>query len=117
MLYFYDPDCGHCKKKTPELLRLYDEKLKPQGVEVIAVCTDTDTDKWKKYVREYGIYVLNGADPQYRSNFRFEYNINTTPKIYIVDANKRIIAKNLDVEQIEEFISHQINLRKNQKAG
>ena len=117
VLYFYDPDCGHCKKKTPELLRLYDEKLKPQGVEVIAVCTDTDAEKWKKYVRENGISVLNGADPQYRSNFRFEYNINTTPKIYIVDANKRIIAKNLDIEQIEEFISHQINLRKNQKAG
>jgi peroxiredoxin len=117
VLYFYDPDCGHCKKKTPELLSLYEKKLKSLGVEVIYVCTDTDVDKWKKYVRDNKINTLNGADPQYRSNFRFEYNINTTPKIYIVDGKKAIIAKNLDVDQIEEFINHQISLRKQQPSG
>jgi hypothetical protein len=31
LLYFYSPDCGHCKKKTPDLVDLYDKKIKANG--------------------------------------------------------------------------------------
>ena len=103
ILYFYDPDCGHCKTKTPILLDVY-HGLKAEGVEVMAVCTATDTDKWKKYINEVGLDWINVADPYFRSNFRRDYNVRTTPTIFILDKDKKIIAKKLDVDQLADFI-------------
>jgi len=118
VLYFYDPDCGHCKKKTPLLKELYDTKLKNMGVEVVAADIKKEVDKWKKYIKEQKLNWINLSDPEVRSNFRYEYNIETTPQIYILDSNKKIIAKKLDVEQIEEFINKQIEFKsKNQNPG
>jgi peroxiredoxin len=107
VLYFYDPDCGHCKKKTPALRDLYHEKLKDMGVLVVAANIKKDMDDWKNYIKEQELDWVNLADPNMRSNFRYEYNIETTPQIFILDDQKKIIAKKLDVEQIEDFIKRQ----------
>ncbi len=112
ILYFYDPDCGHCKKKSPVLRDLYNESFKKMGVEVFAVCTVTDTKKWKKFIKDNKLNWLNAADPYLHDNFRANYNLNTTPKIFIVDKDKKIIAKRLDVEQLEDFIKRQIEMKK-----
>ena len=111
VLYFYDPDCGHCKKKTPVLRDLYHDKLKDLGVAVVAANIKKDMDKWKSYIEEQNLDWINVADPHMRSNFRYEYNIETTPQVYIIDAQKKIIAKKLDVEQIEDFIIKQKEIK------
>ncbi len=118
VLYFYDPDCGHCKKKTPVLNELYNTKLKDKGVKVVAANIKKDVDKWKKYISDQNLTFINVADPNTRSNFRYEYNIETTPQLYILDSEKKIIAKKLDVEQIEGFIDKQIEIKsKSQNPG
>jgi len=118
VLYFFDPDCGHCKKKTPVLRDLYNEKLKDMNVEVIATNIKKDVDKWKNYIKEQNLNFVNLADPHMRSNFRYEFNLETTPQLFILDEDKKIIAKKLDVEQIEEFLNRQMEIKKNsQKAG
>lgn len=105
VLYFYDHDCGHCKKKTPLLLSQY-SSLKEIDVEVIAVDISTDFEKWKGYVSSNNLTFLNGADPYVRSNFRYEYDIRTTPTVYILDENKTIVGKKIDVEKIPDFINY-----------
>ncbi len=112
VLFFYDPDCGHCKKKAPILRDLYNDKLKNLGVKVLYVDIKTDVDKWKKFISEKKIgNMVNLSDPYMKSNFRYEYNIATTPTIYILDKDKKILAKKLDVEQIGEFIDKQEELK------
>jgi thiol-disulfide isomerase/thioredoxin len=107
ILYFYDPDCGHCKKITPQLSKLYQD-IKAEDVEVFAACTVTDIDRWKKYIRSNDLNWVNGIDPYYRSNFRADYDIKTTPMIYILNKDKEIIAKRLGVDQIKDFIDRMI---------
>ncbi|PIB35455.1 hypothetical protein BFP72_08650 [Reichenbachiella sp. 5M10] len=106
ILYFYSPTCGHCKKKTPVLKEVYDRL--DEKVQVVAVDTDTDEDKWKAFIKELDLTWLNYADLGYKSNFRVQYNVRSTPVLYILDKDKRIIAKKLDVEQVEGFINEQI---------
>jgi peroxiredoxin len=103
ILYFYDPDCGVCRKKTPLLLADYTE-LQNEGAEVLAVCTTTDLQKWKEYVTKNELIWWNGSDPKARSNFRVDYNVRSTPKVYVLDKQRNIIAKNLDVTQLLGFI-------------
>lgn len=104
VLYFYDPDCGHCKKKTPVLYDLY--KKMDGDFDVMAVTVGTDVKKWKDFIKKFDLQGwINLGDPYYKSNFRVQYNVRSTPQVYIVDKDKKIIAKKLDVEQIESFIN------------
>lgn len=103
ILYFWEPDCGHCKEATPALKEFY-EKNKASGIEVFAVCTQHDKEKWEKYIVDNGLTWINGWDPQRMSRFDYFYNVESTPMIYILDRNKKIIAKRLGVENIGSFI-------------
>jgi len=103
VLYFWDPDCGHCKKVTPALKELYDE-VKSKGVQVYAVCTEVEIDKWKKFIKEYNLNWINVADPELRNNFRHEFDIVSTPQIFLLDDTKSIIAKRIEVETLQDIL-------------
>lgn len=103
ILYFWEPDCGHCKEATPRLKEYYD-KNKASGIEVFAVCTGHDREKWERYIVDNGLTWINGWDPERMSSFDFLYNVESTPMVYILDSNKKIIAKRLSVEDIPSFI-------------
>jgi thiol-disulfide isomerase/thioredoxin len=126
VLYFWDPECGHCKKETPKLQKLYAEKFKNRSVEVFAVgkATGDDFEKWKKYIRENGLSFINVGltqslfeaatkdwrqfIPKYTNveslNYSEHFDVYATPKIYLLDKDKKIVAKNVSVEQLEEII-------------
>ena len=105
ILYFWEPDCGHCKEATPKLKAYYD-KVKNEGIEVFAVCTTKDKPAWTKYIEENGLTWINGWDPERTSHFDFYYNVQSTPMIYILDRNKKIIAKKLSIEDVPSFIEN-----------
>lgn len=104
VLFFYDPDCGHCKKKTPVLLDAYYD-LKDLGAEVVAVCVPTDIDRWKEYINERQLDWINLSDPFKKSNFRAAYDIRSFPRVFVLDKERKIIAKRLGVEQLVGFIT------------
>jgi len=104
ILYFWEPDCGHCKEATPKLKAYYD-KAKDQGVEIFAVCTTAEKAIWKKYIEDNKLDWINGWDPERKTNFGYYYNVETTPMVYILDRNKIIIAKKISVDDIESFIN------------
>lgn len=105
ILYFWEPDCGHCKEATPKLKTFY-EKAKDDNIEVFAVCTTSDKEKWSKYIADNQITWINGWDPKRSSHFDYYYNVQSTPMVYILDRDKKIIAKKLAVENIGSFIEN-----------
>jgi len=109
VLYFYADDCGHCKKKTPVWYQLYNDELKKRGVEILAIDITKNLDNWKEFVKTNGIYNwTNLGDPNLQSNFRYEYTIERTPKVFVLDKDRKVIAKNLDSDQIVGFIDRMI---------
>ena len=105
ILYFWEPNCSHCQVSTP-ILRDYYEKVKSQGIEVFAVCTQDDKTAWEKYIADNKLTWINGWDPQRLSHFDYYYNVQSTPLVYVLDKNKKIIAKKLAVEDIGPFIEN-----------
>ncbi|HET6244562.1 MAG: DUF5106 domain-containing protein [Bacteroidetes bacterium] len=108
ILYFWDPECGHCKKITPQVYEVY-KKYKSQGVGAFAVCTEVDLEKMKSFVEEKELKWLNVYDPYNQTNFRKVYDIYSTPVLYLLDENKEIIAKKISVEQLEEMLEKKLN--------
>lgn len=112
VLYFYDPDCGHCKKATPILYGMYPE-LQAKDVEILAICTTTDGKRWKEYVKENEFEWPNLADLDSKTYFKFFYDIRSTPIVYILDRDKKIVMKRIAVEDVSEIIDRLIDFEDN----
>lgn len=104
VVFFYDPHCGHCRESAPKLQKFVDA-YKGKGVEVVAIAIDQTPDEWKKFIREFKLgKAINGYDYNYRTDYRRQYDVWTTPTVYVLDKNKKIIARKLPVESIEDFM-------------
>jgi peroxiredoxin len=102
VLYFYEPSCGHCVKTTPELYEQIYKKYANKGVDIIAVCLVTKDEKqiWEDFINKHnlrGNHWHNVWDPERTSNYWKYYDVSTTPSIYILDIDKKIIAKSIDI--------------------
>lgn len=109
ILAFWDPDCGHCQKAIPKLKLLYD-KVKPLGVEVYGINTETEMEKYKKFIREKGLNWISVSDPKLHNNFRYEFDISTTPQFFLLDDTKTIVAKKIDVKTLEDILEKKLNV-------
>ena len=126
ILYFWDPECGHCKKTTPKLQRLYEEKLKARNIEIFSVAKAVggDFDLWKKFIKDNHLTFINVGlteklfkeatedarqfVPRYTTlealNFSKTYDIFSTPRVFVLDKDKKIVAKQLSISQLEDFL-------------
>ncbi|MFC2096286.1 thioredoxin-like domain-containing protein [Bacteroidota bacterium] len=104
LVYFWEPHCGHCKKITPKVYELYHEFTRDE-FEVLAVYTQTNKEEWTEYIHDKGYEDwLNVWDPYNLTNFRFFYNVYSTPTIYLLDENKKIIAKRIGHETLRNIL-------------
>ena len=105
MILFWDPDCGHCEKEIPKIKEFYDANKTKYGLEIFAVCSDTSLSKWKSSLRKRGMDWINVNGPRsLTGNYHDQYDIISTPTIYILNRKKEIIAKRIDMQVIPGFI-------------
>ena len=105
VVYLYNPDCEHCQEQSPVLVNSYRswQQQSPPLVDVYAIAIDTEEAIWKDYIRKSGMTWTNVFDPTNRSIYK-TYYVNITPEVYVLGPDRKIIAKNLNVNQIEEVI-------------
>jgi thiol-disulfide isomerase/thioredoxin len=108
VLVFWEADCGHCKTAIPKLYEEYEKNLKSKGIKVLAVSTlfgEEGKIKWIDFVNDRKLYDWINAWNPYSYDFKIKYDVITTPQIYLLDKNKKIIAKKIAPEQIGEIIN------------
>jgi thiol-disulfide isomerase/thioredoxin len=108
ILYFWEADCGHCKKATPALYDVY-SRLKEKGVEVIsvhAINTIEGKELWVDFVNDHELYDWINCWSPYSNEFRFLYNLQSYPQLFILDRDKKIVAKRVTPEQAEQIINN-----------
>jgi thiol-disulfide isomerase/thioredoxin len=108
VLVFWEADCGHCKTAIPKLYEIYENSLKSQGIKVLAVSTlfgEEGKVKWTDFINAHHLYSWMNAWNPYSYDFKLQYDVQTTPQLFILDKNKKIIAKKIGVEQIEDVIN------------
>ncbi len=107
LILFWDPECGHCEQEIPKLKTLYDSVKGKYGLEIFAVCSDTTMVKMKSYIKKKNMHWINVDGPRtLTGEYHGQYDITTTPVIYILNERKEIIAKRLTVDQIEKFLEN-----------
>jgi len=117
---FWDPTCGHCKEEMPRVDSFYTKNWKQLGVQVIGVNTNVkEMAAWKQFITEGHFDAgwlhayqtdaafnaeINAGKP---STIRQLYDVFKTPTFYLLDKDKKIIAKNLTVDQFHDFLQSQ----------
>jgi len=117
---FWDPLCGHCREVMPLVDSFYQAKWKLKKLKVFAVAKENDGNKadWLKFIHDHKlkdwthVYYSN-ADNKARINagipgYSQLYDVLSFPTLYLLDKNKRIIAKKLTVQQIDEVLDLKI---------
>jgi thiol-disulfide isomerase/thioredoxin len=106
VLFFWAPDCSHCKKAAPHVVEFYN-KYKSKGVKILSFCTavtDQGPECWKG-VEEKGFNdLINISDPYIQSKYKTLYDVRTTPQVFILDRKHEILMKRISPEQLSEVM-------------
>ncbi|HYM94122.1 MAG TPA: thioredoxin-like domain-containing protein, partial [Chitinophagaceae bacterium] len=113
---FWDPTCGHCKEIVPQLDSMYRNKWKAAGIKMFAVAKETDGTKkdWLSFIHEHSLQdwanvYYSKAEEKARTDagvpgYSQLYDVQTFPTLYLLDKDKRIVAKKLTFQQIDEIL-------------
>ena len=119
VIAFWDPTCGHCRTEMPLMDSLYKAKWKSEGVKIYAVLSEVkEKEKWIDFIKEHhmedwtNVYeteaqrkvIENAKTPSYKQL----YDVTQTPTLYLLDSEKRIIAKKLTLDQMDEVLQAKI---------
>lgn len=116
VLYIFDPDCGSCKKETPKLVEFYNKKKFDVGV--YAVSADTSMVKMRNYIKEMNMKWVTVNGPRtYVGPYQDLYDANTTPTLYVLDHQKKIIGKKIPAEKLEEFLTQHERIERMRATG
>ncbi len=92
MLVFYSPLCTHCMEFMPKIYQVYlDYQVK--GLAAIAINTDDQGAYWKKFVAQQNWAWYDVDDHKKMEQLEKQYNAYNLPVIYLLDKDKRILAK------------------------
>jgi thiol-disulfide isomerase/thioredoxin len=101
ILVFWSTSCSHCLKEIPQL---YEATKGNTKTKVIAFAMEDENTKW--YELKVGLknwHHIFGIGKWENKTAR-TYQINSTPSYFILDANKKIIAKPISLKDAKKFI-------------
>lgn len=104
MLVFYSPLCDHCKELMPKIYQTHLD-YQSKGLKTIALNTDANFAYWKKFVGQQGWQWLNLAGPEGIPELEKQFSAVNLPVIYLLDKDKRIVAKRVRIEQLGEMLA------------
>ncbi|HEV8079267.1 MAG TPA: redoxin domain-containing protein [Chitinophagaceae bacterium] len=114
VICFWDPTCGHCREEVPRLDSLYRAKWKQLGVKIYGVLSENEKEKWLHFIKENKlsewIHVYQTEETKKAISdsklpgYKQLYDIIQTPTLYLLDKEKRIIAKKLTPLQMDDLL-------------
>jgi alkyl hydroperoxide reductase subunit AhpC len=85
------------------LVELYD-KYKNRGLEIYQVSIDTDRNAWLAAIEQDKLSWTNVGDMKGSVAALHSYNIQAIPSNYILDRERRIVARNLVGPELDKTI-------------
>lgn len=109
MVLIFEPNCSHCKVFVPEFHDKVYEKYKDKGLAVYAIYSMDDRKEWVDFLTKNNLYDWKNVWDKYdASRFKVLYDARTTPGVYVLDQNKKIVAKKMTVEQLDTFFAREL---------
>jgi peroxiredoxin len=102
LLHFWESSCSHSREENKTLLQI-NNLFKTKGLEIVAVCLDSNKETWQQTIKSDGINWLTVSDLKgYDGSVPMIYRIDYVPQNFLIDPNGIIIDKDLRGEKLIE---------------
>ena len=105
LVVFWATWCSHCNNVIPEIHKMYSSD-KGTAFEVLSVSLDTNKTAYQTLMKNKQFTWINYCDYQgWDSPIAIKYNVYATPTMFLMDKNRKILAKPITVHELKKAFS------------
>ena len=103
VLVFWSTTCSHCLREIPQLHTYLRDK---KNIKVIAFALEKDATVWESFTKTnlFGWHNVLGLK-KWENEVAKTYQIVSTPTYFVLDKNKKIIAKPDEIDDVKAFFN------------
>lgn len=102
IVVFWSSTCSHCLDEIPQLQTFIKSK-KEASIQVVAIGLENEPYKWKDLTYNYPEFLHVYGEGKWDNEIGNNYGVSATPTYFILDKDKKIIAKPEDFESLKLF--------------
>ena len=118
LLVFWSTSCSHCVKEIPELYKFMQTQ---PDTKVIAYALEKEDFEWNEFTKQlYGWHNVIGLNPKDKWDNKLvteTYQVHATPAYFVLNGNKKIVAKPHELKNIKEYYAKTNPLKKDKKEA
>jgi len=105
LVLFWASRCPHCTSLLSSLKGIY-AKYKDKGLEIVAISIDKERTAWQDAITNGQYSWINYSElTGWEGKAAKEYGVWSTPRMYLLDREKNIVAKPASVSELEKAIA------------
>jgi hypothetical protein len=110
LLVFYDPECQNCQAILEDLAsNSILQRLQNQNrIKVLMIYTEGDEAIWQAHKNHHPKGWISGFDQNEKIKQKPLYDLRAMPSIYLLDADKRVIFKDVLPEKLIPYLERTI---------
>lgn len=108
LLFISNPGCPMCREVREQIKasQMITKMVEEGTMKILVIYPDEDLKAWREHLPEYPESWINGYDYGCEIDKQRLYDLKAIPSLYLLDADKRVMAKDcVDVGYIEYLIS------------
>lgn len=103
ILVFWSSTCSHCLKQIPKLQQ-YIKTLNSTKYKVIAIGLEDEPTNWQKETIKYPEFLNIIKLKKWDSKVVLDYGLSSTPTYFVLDKDKKFLAKPEDLEELQTYL-------------
>jgi len=97
---FWSSTCSHCLKEVP---KVYDALKSRKNIKIVMIGLEDEYSDWENVSRIFPNTIQKRANGKWKNKTAIAYNIKGTPAYFVLDRNKKIIAKPDHLKDVASF--------------
>ena len=105
LLDFWASNCGICREEIRKMIPIYDQ-YKAEGFVILSFSLDKSREAWVEAIEQDGTPWVQVSDLKgIKSPLNQTYGIWALPANLLLDENNKVLARNINSEQLREILS------------